>query len=120
MATVIWYLTPESPRWLLETDQHEESEKVLRQIARQNGQDLEKSDFSSKFAELTSRHASAPHGWPLLDVAAFGLGHHIFLRQISTIKSHDGGKEGYFGNHKVNSYHLQSTRSAQPPGQLSL
>ena len=45
---------------------------------------------------------------------------HIFLRQISTIKSHDGGKEGYFGNHKVNSYHLQSTRSAQPPGQLSL
>ena len=74
MATVIWYLTPESPRWLLETDQHEESEKVLRQIARQNGQDLEKSDFSSKFAELTSRHASAPHGWPLLDVAALGLG----------------------------------------------
>ena len=31
---------------------------------------------------------------------------HIFLRQISTIKSHDGGKEGYFGNQKVNSYHL--------------
>ena len=45
---------------------------------------------------------------------------HIFLRQISTIRSHDGGKERYFGNHKVNSYHLQSTRGAQPPGQLSL
>ena len=44
----------------------------------------------------------------------------IFLRQILTIKSHDGGKEGDFVNHKVNSYHLQSTRSAQPPGQLSL
>ena len=71
MATVIWYLTPESPRWLLETDQHEESEKILRQIARQNGQDLEKSDFSSKFAELTSRYASAAHGWPLLNVTDF-------------------------------------------------
>ena len=42
---------------------------------------------------------------------------HIYLRQISTIKSHDGGKEGCFGNHKVNSYRLQSTRSALPPGQ---
>ena len=45
---------------------------------------------------------------------------HMFLRQISTIKSHDHGKRGYFGNYKVISYHLQSTRSAQPPGQLSL
>ena len=45
---------------------------------------------------------------------------HMFLRQISTIKSHDVGKEGYFGNHKVISYHLQLTRGAQPPGQLSL
>ena len=45
---------------------------------------------------------------------------HMFLRQISTIKSHDRGKRGYFGNHKVISYHLQLTRGAQPPGQLSL
>ena len=45
---------------------------------------------------------------------------HMFLQQISTIKSLDRGKRGYFGNHKVISYHLQSTRGAQPPGQLSL
>ena len=45
---------------------------------------------------------------------------HIFLRQISTIKSYDLGKLGYFCNHKVISYHLQLTRGAQPPGQLSL
>ena len=45
---------------------------------------------------------------------------HMFLQQISTIKSHDRGKPGYFGNHKVISYHLQLTRGAQPPGQLSL
>ena len=42
---------------------------------------------------------------PVLDAVM-----HLFLRQISTIKSHDGGKEGYFGIHKVNSYHLQWTR----------
>ena len=35
-------------------------------------------------------------------------------------KSHDRGKRGYFGNHKVISYHLPLTRGAQPPGQLSL
>ena len=29
-------------------------------------------------------------------------------------------KRGYFGNHKVISYHLQLTRGAQPSGQLSL
>ena len=34
---------------------------------------------------------------------------HMFLRQISTIKSHDRGKRGYFGNHKVISHHLQLT-----------
>ena len=28
------------------------------------------------------------------------------------------GKRGYFGNHKVISYHLQLTRGAQPPRQL--
>ena len=52
--------------------------------------------------------------------AAPKLPAHIFLRHISTIKSHDRGKGGYFGNHKVISYHLQLTRGAQPPGQLSL
>ena len=45
---------------------------------------------------------------------------HIFLRHISTIKSHDREKGGYFVNHKVISYHLQLTRGAQPTGQLSL
>ena len=45
---------------------------------------------------------------------------HMFLWQVSTIKSHDGGKRGHFGNHKVISYYLQLTRAAQPPGQLSL
>ena len=34
---------------------------------------------------------------------------HMLLRQISTIKSHDRGKLGYFGNHKVISYHSQLT-----------
>ena len=38
----------------------------------------------------------------------------------SLIKSHDRGKGGYFGNHKVISYHWQLTRCAQPLGQLSL
>ena len=45
---------------------------------------------------------------------------HMLLWQIATIKSHDRGKRGYFGNHKVISYHLQLSRGAQPPGQLSL
>ena len=35
---------------------------------------------------------------------------HMFVTEISTIKSHDRGKRGYFGNHKVISYHLQLTR----------
>ena len=45
---------------------------------------------------------------------------HMFLQQVSTIRSHDRGKRGYFGNTKVISYHLQLTRGTQPPGQLSL
>ena len=53
-------------------------------------------------------------------VSQLFIGAHVFLRQISAIKSHDRGKRGYFGNHKVISYHLQLTRGAQPPGQLSL
>ena len=52
------------------------------------------------------------------DVTHFAV--HMLLRQILTIKSHDRGKRGYFSNHKVISYHLQLTRGAQPPGQLSL
>ena len=55
-----------------------------------------------------------------LQMADLPEGVHMFLRQISTIKSSDRGKRGYFGNHKVINYYLQSTRSAKPPGQLSL
>ena len=40
----------------------------------------------------------------------------MFLWQISTIKTHDRGKLGYFGNHMVIGYYLQLTRGAQPPG----
>ena len=57
---------------------------------------------------------------PRLIMSFLAVSSHMFLREISTIKSHDRGKRGYFVNHKVISYHLQSTRSAQPPGQLSL
>ena len=54
--------------------------------------------------------------------AIFGLlqASHMFLRQNVTIKSHDRGKRGYFGNHNVISCYLQLTRGAQPSGQLSL
>jgi len=44
----------------------------------------------------------------------------MLMRQISTIKSHDRRKRGYFGNHKVISYHLQLSRGAKPPRQLFL
>ena len=45
---------------------------------------------------------------------------HISLEQNLTIRSHDGGKEGYFCNCGDTSIHLPLTRNAQPSGQLSL
>ena len=59
---VIWYLTPESPRWLLETNQYEESEKNLRSIAKINGRELKNSEFTQKFEELKRRYSDTQKG----------------------------------------------------------
>ena len=57
---VIWHVTPESPRWLLETDQYEQSEGVLRQMALSHGRDLNsQTDFNQKWEELKSRYTSS-------------------------------------------------------------
>ena len=73
--------------------------------------------------EAVGRLHDGGHSGPTLnpgDLKKNMLDEHMFLRQISTIKSVDRGKRGYFGNHKVISYHLQLTRGAQPSGQSSL
>ena len=45
---------------------------------------------------------------------------HIFLRQNSTIKSHDGGKGGHFYHHNGIINQLQLTRGTPLVGQLFL
>jgi len=57
LLLVIWYLTPESPRWLLETNQYEKSEENLRSIAKINGRELENTEFNQKFEELKRRYS---------------------------------------------------------------
>ena len=55
-------MTPESPRWLLETNQYEKSEENLRSIAKINGRELENTEFNQKFEELKRRYSDAQRG----------------------------------------------------------
>ena len=59
-ALIPWYIIPESPRWLAQNNQVEESMKVLLKMAKINGKTLS-SDDEIKIRNLVSKLAEESH-----------------------------------------------------------